>query len=123
MQIIFLASIFVKKQPSFNLLNLTVSFKGIKSFFQCRSVLSSCCQNSEKKYKKIKTSHPPHFFFQNLDENLNTYLVGPNCPFILRINTVEQLKSYCKFGNFCKNFIFANSVKIHICDYKFATRA
>ena len=23
---------------------------------------------------------------------------------------------YCKFGNFCDNFIFANSVKRHICD-------
>ena len=23
---------------------------------------------------------------------------------------------YCKFDNFCENFIFANSVKTHICD-------
>ena len=23
---------------------------------------------------------------------------------------------YCKFGNFCENFIFVNSVKIHISD-------
>ena len=23
---------------------------------------------------------------------------------------------FCKFGNFCENHIFANSVKIHICD-------
>ena len=23
---------------------------------------------------------------------------------------------YCKFGNFRENFIFANNVKIHICD-------
>ena len=25
---------------------------------------------------------------------------------------------YCKFGNFLKDFIFANSVKTHICDVK-----
>ena len=25
---------------------------------------------------------------------------------------------YCKFGNFRENFIFANSVKRHICDVK-----
>ena len=25
---------------------------------------------------------------------------------------------YCKFGNFCDNFIFANSVKRHICQVK-----
>ena len=29
----------------------------------------------------------------------------------------KQLK-YCKSGNFCKNFIFVNSVKRHICDVK-----
>ena len=28
------------------------------------------------------------------------------------------LPKYCKSGNFCKNFIFANSVKRHICDVK-----
>ena len=25
---------------------------------------------------------------------------------------------YCKFGNFCENFILANSIKRHICDIK-----
>ena len=25
---------------------------------------------------------------------------------------------YCKFGNFCENFIFANSIKRHIWDVK-----
>ena len=25
---------------------------------------------------------------------------------------------YCKFGNFCKNFIFTNSAKTHIFDVK-----
>ena len=36
----------------------------------------------------------------------------------------KELKSdlmhmqYCKFGNFRENFIFANSVKRHICDAK-----
>ena len=29
-----------------------------------------------------------------------------------------QYFSYCKSGNFSKNFIFANSVKRHICDAK-----
>ena len=32
------------------------------------------------------------------------------------------LYKYCKPGNFRDNFIFANSVKIHICDAKIATR-
>ena len=27
---------------------------------------------------------------------------------------------YCKFGNFHENFIFANSMKIHICDIKYS---
>ena len=26
--------------------------------------------------------------------------------------------NYCKFGNFHENFIFANSIKIHICDVR-----
>ena len=26
--------------------------------------------------------------------------------------------NYCKFGNFRENFIFAKSVKIHICDVR-----
>ena len=29
-----------------------------------------------------------------------------------------NLHGYCKFGNFCDNFIFANSVKRHILDVK-----
>ena len=28
------------------------------------------------------------------------------------------LYKYCEFGNFCENFIFANSVERHICDVK-----
>ena len=27
-------------------------------------------------------------------------------------------ESYCKFRNFCANFIFANSVKRHFCELK-----
>ena len=30
----------------------------------------------------------------------------------------NQLHHYCKFGNFRDNFIFANSMKKHICDVK-----
>ena len=30
--------------------------------------------------------------------------------------------SYCKFGNFCKNFIFTKSIKRHSCNIKIATR-
>ena len=29
-----------------------------------------------------------------------------------------KLKKYCRFGNFCENFIFANSIKRHISDVK-----
>ena len=29
---------------------------------------------------------------------------------------VHELLGYCKFENFLENFIFANSVKRHICD-------
>ena len=30
----------------------------------------------------------------------------------------SESAKYCKFGNFRENFIFANSVKRHICDVK-----
>ena len=30
--------------------------------------------------------------------------------------TFSPIRQYCKFGNFRENFIFANSVKRHICD-------
>ena len=29
-----------------------------------------------------------------------------------------EVPEYCKFRNFCDNFIFTNSAKIHICDIK-----
>ena len=29
-----------------------------------------------------------------------------------------ELGKYCRFGNFCENFIFANSIKRHISDVK-----
>ena len=32
----------------------------------------------------------------------------------------ELVSQYCKFGNFCEIFIFANSVKIHMCDVKYS---
>ena len=28
---------------------------------------------------------------------------------------IKKMISYCKFGNFCENFIFKNSVRTHIC--------
>ena len=31
--------------------------------------------------------------------------------------TVSSIR-YCKFGNFCENFNYANSIKRHICDVK-----
>ena len=31
---------------------------------------------------------------------------------------VGRWKHYCKFGNFCENFIYANWTKRHICDVK-----
>ena len=31
---------------------------------------------------------------------------------------LQNENSYCKFGNFCENFIFANSIQRHICDVK-----
>ena len=31
---------------------------------------------------------------------------------------IDQIGIYCKFGNFCENFIFGNSIKTHICDVK-----
>ena len=30
----------------------------------------------------------------------------------------DEVCNYCKSGDFCENFIFANSVKRHICDDK-----
>ena len=33
-------------------------------------------------------------------------------------NDRHKRQEYCKFGNFRENFIFANSVKRHICDVK-----
>ena len=40
----------------------------------------------------------------------------------VRIDTITSRGShnfyYCKFRNFSDNFIFPNSVKIHICDVK-----
>ena len=43
--------------------------------------------------------------------------------FFLDRRVVVILPEYCKFGNFRKNFIFANNVKTHISTLKFATRA
>ena len=46
------------------------------------------------------------------------------CTFILRpvaaaaLKTITVYSDYCIFRNFGENFIFANSVKIHICDVK-----
>ena len=34
------------------------------------------------------------------------------------IDRLVDRSDYCKFGNFRENFIFANSVKRHICDVK-----
>ena len=31
---------------------------------------------------------------------------------------LSLIKNYCKSGNLCENFIFANSVKRHTCDVK-----
>ena len=31
-----------------------------------------------------------------------------------------HVSTYCKSGNFRENFIFANSVKNHICDAKYS---
>ena len=31
---------------------------------------------------------------------------------------LDNAKKYCKLGIFCENFIFANSVKRHICNDK-----
>ena len=37
----------------------------------------------------------------------------------LPITTAEHHPlAYCKFGNFCENFIFTNSINTHICDIK-----
>ena len=46
-------------------------------------------------------------------------LIKPeHCVTILYIAKASKCASYCKFGNFRENFIFANGVKIDICDIK-----
>ena len=50
-----------------------------------------------------------------------TVIVDPDetphyASFHLDLNHVHWLSKYCKFGNFRENFIFANSIKRHICD-------
>ena len=37
---------------------------------------------------------------------------------LLQCDKYQNLDNYCKSGNFREKFIFANSVKIHICGFK-----
>ena len=40
---------------------------------------------------------------------------------VIKSSAIYSFALYCKFGNFRENFIFANSVKRHICDEKSRT--
>ena len=56
-------------------------------------------------------------FFNNphVSVAFSNYSASPDasCQFILVLGF-----TYCKYGNFRENFIFAKSVKRHICDYQ-----
>ena len=39
-------------------------------------------------------------------------------PLVKNYQKPEKFWKYCKFGNFCENFIFVNSVERNICDVK-----
>ena len=63
----------------------------------------------------------PTFYYADW-ESLSPQVVSEWNSVPLCIKWLRPFLWYCKFGNFRVNFIFANSVKRHICDVKIANR-
>ena len=63
--------------------------------------------------------HDILFVFARISQLFSLFSVCVHVCFIacfINNTLIKLLAIYCKSGNFCENFIFANGIKRHICD-------
>ena len=59
-----------------------------------------------------------HVIIRNRCSKANQTILVVNMAFVIAHSEETDDMTCCKFENFRENFIFANSVKTHICDFE-----